>query len=199
MLEIDSKALDEAKRLLSGVEKGMEKALSRALNHSVSKAKTQIKKKATTDYYIKSGDVEKTLKVRKANISDLEAKITSRGPVLALNKFKVSNNGNVVKAAVSKLQGYKVRQGAFVRKVANFTGNVKGADKPTPTFSKTEFSNRVFKRKNQSRTPIVEQSGASVPGMLGSKTVMGFAEKFIVEEAEKRLLHEVARILGGAR
>lgn len=193
MIQISDKNLKEAAKLLSGVENGVEKALSRALNHSISKAKTSVKRKATADYYIKSADIEKTLKVRKAHISNLEATITSKGPILALNKFKVKNSAGGVQAAVSKLQGYRVRKHAFVRRVANFTGH----DGNKATFSQTDFSSRVFKRKNSGRMPIVEQSGASVPGMLGSKTVMGYAEELIVTETEKRLLHEVGRILGG--
>lgn len=195
MLQIDEKNLQEAKKMLSGIENGMEKALSRALNHSVSKAKTTVRKKATDNYYIKAGDIEKTLKIKKASISDLEAKLTSKGPVLALNKFKVSVRGGAVKAAVSKLQGYKIREGAFTRRVADFTGSKNGK----ATYSDTSFQNRVFKRKNQSRMPIVEQSGASVPGMLGSKTVMEFAQEIIVKETEKRLFHEVGRLLGGTK
>ncbi|MGL4566922.1 MAG: hypothetical protein ACRCU6_00170 [Fusobacteriaceae bacterium] len=196
MVHIDkNNNIQEAKKMLSGIENGMGKALSRAFNHSISKAKTAVKKKVTENYYIKSGDVEKTIKLKKASISDIEAKLTSKGPVLALNKFKVSTKGGVIKAAVSKLQGYKIREGAFTRRVANFTGSKNGK----VTYSETSFKNRVFKRKNQNRMPIVEQSGASIPGMLGNKAIVESTHEMIIKETEKRLFHEVGRMLGGTK
>ncbi|MGL5756750.1 MULTISPECIES: phage tail protein, partial [Bacteria] len=120
MVEISQSNLKEAAELLSGIKNGMGKATARAINHTTAKAKTQMKRKVGKDYYIKQGDVDKTLKVKKASWTNPFATVTSKSRVLGLDKFKVTVKGGVVRAAISKLEGYKDRKGGFIANVKNF-------------------------------------------------------------------------------
>lgn len=202
MINISQNNIDKALESLSGIKNGMGKALSRALNHTMKKAKTQIKRKTSSNYFINQSEVDKTLKIRKATWTNLNSTITSKSKILGLNKFKVSVKNGVVKAAISRVIGYKERKNTFAANVKDFNGGswqtVNGKNKFFPSFSH-KSGVRVFKRKGRKRLPVETQSGASVPGMIGSKNVIESIEKFIYEESGKRLDHEVGRILGGFR
>ncbi|MGL4787031.1 MAG: phage tail protein [Cetobacterium sp.] len=202
MVEISQSNLKEAAELLYGIKNGMGKATARAINHTTAKAKTQMKRKVGKDYYIKQGDVDKTLKVKKASWTNPFATITSKSRVLGLDKFKVTVKGGVVRAAISKLEGYKDRKGGFIANVKNFSGGSwrreKGRNIFTPNFSHKSGA-RVFKRIGKKRLPVKSLYGASVPGMIGSKNVIADLNKFVIVETNKRLSHEVGRLLGGFR
>ena len=122
MIEISRSDLSEAAEYLAGIKNGMEKATSRAINHTTLKAKTQMKRYVSKGYYTKQGDVEKTLDIKKATWNNPFSAIISKSPVLPLNKFKVSVGTEGVRAAVSKIEGYKLRKGAFISNVKEFDG-----------------------------------------------------------------------------
>ncbi|SKA01666.1 Prophage minor tail protein Z (GPZ) [Cetobacterium ceti] len=202
MVEISERNLKEAKELLSGIKNGMEKATSRAINHTTSKAKTKIKRLVSKGYYIKQSDIDKTLKVKKASWHNPFSTITSRSGVLTLDKFRVTVKNGTVKAAISKVVGYKERKNTFAVNVKDFNGGswreVNGKKRFLPSFSH-KSGVRVFKRKGKKRLPIEAQSGASVPGMIASENVLEVLSDFVIKETEVRLEHEVGRILGGYR
>lgn len=198
MIEVSDENLKEAAKKLSGIKNGMEKALTRALNHSIAKSKTQIKRSVTKGYYIKSGEVQKTLAIKKASWTNPFATITSKSPVLGLGKFKVTQRAGVLRAAVSKVEGYKERKGAFTGSTRDFKGGETKNKKFIPNFSNVK-SIRVFKRKGSSRLPIVAQHGASVPGIIGNENVIMALNNFALKETNARISHEVGRILGGYR
>lgn len=202
MVEISQSNFKKAAELLSGIKNGMPKATARAINHTTAKAKTQMKRKVGKDYYIKQGDVDKTLKVKKASWANPFATITSKSRVLGLDKFKVTVKSGVVRAAISKLEGYKDRKGGFIANVKNFSGGSWRREGKksifTPNFSHKSGA-RVFKRISKKRLPVKSLYGASVPGMISSKNVIADLNKFVIVETNKRLNHEVGRLLGGFR
>lgn len=202
MVEISQGNLKEATELLSGIKNGMEKVTARAINHTIAKAKTQMKKTVGKDYYIKQSDVDKTLKIKKASWTNPFATITSKSRVLGLDKFKVTVRNGTVRAAISKLEGYKERKGGFIANVKNFSGGSwrkeKGRSIFTPNFSHKGGA-RVFKRVGKKRLPVKSLYGASVPGMISSKNIIVNLNKFVIIETNKRLSHEVGRLLGGFR
>lgn len=202
MVEISQSNLKDAAELLSGIKNGMEKATSRAINHTTAKAKTQMKRTVGKDYYIKQGDVDKTLNVKKATWTNPFASIISKSRVLGLDKFKVSVKNGTVRAAISKIEGYKERKGSFVANVKDFNGGSwkrkQGMNIFTPNFSHKNGV-RVFKRIGKNRLPIRQLHGASVPGMIASENVMTNLFKFVIVETNKRLGYEVGRLLGGFR
>lgn len=202
MINISQSNVDKALESLSGIKNGMGKALSRALNHTMKKAKTQIKRKTASNYFISQSEVDKTLKIRKATWTNLNSTITSKSKILGLDKFKVSVKNGVVRAAVSKIEGYKNRPGGFVSNVKSFSGGSwrKENNKNifTPNFSSKKGA-MIFKRVGSSKYPIKRLHGASVPGMIGNKDVIDSIESFVYKESKKRLDHEVGRILGGFR
>lgn len=200
MIEISQNNLKLAAELLSGIKNGMPKATARAINHTTAKTKTQMKRTVGKDYYIKQGDVDKTLKVKKASWTNPFATITSKSRVLGLDKFKITVKGGVVRAAVSKIEGYKERKGAFISNVRDFKGGSwekkGGKNKFIPNYSDTK-SIRILKRKSSLRLPLKTLHGASVPGMIGNENIIIALNNFVVKETNKRLSYEVGRLLGG--
>ena len=186
MIEISRSDLSEAAEYLAGIKNGMGKAASRAINHTTLKAKTQMKRYVSKGYYTKQGDVEKTLDLKKATWNNPFSAIISKSPVLPLNKFKVSVGTEGVRAAVSKIEGYKLRKGAFISNVKEFDGAGYSENK----------SIRIFRRKTRKRLPLQLQYGASIPGMIGNDNVIAALNKFIGREIKIRLSHEVNYLLG---
>lgn len=198
MIEISQNNLKEAAEYLAGIKDGMEKATSIAINRATIKTKTQMKKYVLKSYYIKQGDVGKTLSTKKATKNNPFSTITSKSPVLPLSKFKISVAKEGVNAAVSKKRGDKVRKGAFIGNVREFFGGYwgkrNGKSKFIPDYS-AEKSIRVFKRKKRTRLPLKALYGASIPGMIGNETIIRALYNFAEKETSKNLSTAVWNLL----
>lgn len=180
MVEISAEDLKRVGKILSGIENGTEKAVSSAVNRSAAFAKTAAARRVASDYYIKVSDVKKTINVKKASYSNLEANMISRGHAISLSKFKVNTGKPVLKVAVKKEGGLKPLPGAFQAKVG---GGHKG----------------VFERVGSSRLPIEGKYGPAIPSILGSKSVSEHIEDLAMGKVYERLDHEIGRILGGIK
>lgn len=190
MIEISQNNLKEAAEYLAGIKDGMEKATSIAINRATIKTKTQMKKYVLKSYYIKQGDVGKTLSTKKATKNNPFSTITSKSPVLPLSKFKISAVKEGVKAAVSKKRGGKVRKGAFIANVREFLGQQYGE-----TVYSEEKSLRIFKRKTEKKVPLFLFYGASIPGMIGNETIIRALYNFAEKETSKNLSTAVWNLL----
>lgn len=183
---IELKNLDKAKKLLSGIPNGIERAASSAINRSIVTLKKELKKKVTTEYNIKSTEIEKSLNTKKATFSDLTGTIYSKSPTLSLYKFFVSQNSGIY-VKVKKTEGKKLVVGKPGRRGKPFISGMRNGHIG------------IFQRKYKSNYPIKEHRTLSIPQMLGTESIMeyiaknGQAEKLIEERIEK----EIDRILKG--
>ncbi|WP_051775873.1 phage tail protein [Paenibacillus tyrfis] len=177
------KELKQATVSLRFVEKNIPKAFSAAMNRVSAGVKTEAAKKVRETYYVKHGDVLKTIKVSKANPAKLEMLLTSRGPSIPLIKFRTTpstppaRQPKVLKAAVKKEGGKKPIRGAFVVQMGS--GHV-----------------GVFRRAGKKRLPVDELYGPSIPVMLGEPGVAEHLQEEAQRRMGQRLDHEVNRVLG---
>ncbi|MGG4034209.1 phage tail protein [Paenibacillus cisolokensis] len=177
------KELKHAVVSLRFVEKHVPKAFSAALNRVSAGIKTEAARKVRETYYVKHGDVLKTIKVSKAEPGRLELLLTSRGPSLPLIKFRTSPRNppakqpKVLKAAVKKGGGMKPIPGAFVAKMNS--GHI-----------------GVFRRAGKQRLPVDELYGPAIPAMLGEPGVAEHLQQESVRRMSQRLDHELNRVLG---
>lgn len=165
--------------------------MARAINRAVTAAKTAMGKEASAKYYVTSETVKSTVRLTRASAGNLRGIATSKDARVPLYKFKVSpktpvrvtgrgrRSPSVYKAAVKKAGGYKPLDGNPKAFVTGF---------------KTGHSG-VFERKSSSRFPIKKLYGPAVPQMLKSEDVFPEIEKRTNEVLQKRLEHEVSRLL----
>lgn len=184
MITIDANLIREVEVQLGSFKNKAPAVISRALNRATANAKTNAVKKVREEYIIKAKDVRDTIKVTKANRKSLGAVVSSTGGHIPLIKFKVSpktarpkKQPKILKAAVKK-DGLKEVIGAFV---ANVNGD------------------KVFKRTSRSRLPIEQLFGPAVPQMLGNVDIKTYVETEAMKTFNRRLDHEMNRILEGNR
>ncbi len=186
MITIDAEQIKRAELLLKNIPGGIDKAIVRAINRSVESAQTAAVKKVKDRYYIKAGDVRKTIKIKKANYSDRIAIIRATGSPVALSKFSVTpskppkkRRKTPVKVRVLKGESPKSLTHAFVTRLSS--GHI-----------------GVFERVGKARYPIKQFYGPSVPQMLGHDSVVKYVEERAKEQLIKRFDHEIERLLRGA-
>ena len=176
---IDDQALKEVQQRLGPLAEKAPNAISNALNRAVTNVSSNITKEVHKDYHIKAADVKETLKIFKANRSNLSAEVKSRGKTIGLDKFKVSpktvnpKRKSQLKIAVKK-DGVKQILGAFI---ASLNGT------------------KVFTRDGKNRLPITRKFGPSVPQMIGSDETSEKINHQAYVTYETRLNHEINRLL----
>lgn len=177
------KQLKQATIGLRFVEKNVPKAFSAALNRTAAGVKTEAARMVRQRYYVKHGDVLKTIKVSKASASKLELLLVSRGPSIPLIRFRTTPGSpptrqpKVLKAAVKKNGSKKPIPGAFVAKMGS--GHI-----------------GVFRRAGKKRLPVDELYGPAIPVMLGEPGIAEHLQQEMERRMGQRLDHEVNRVLG---
>ncbi|HQB39392.1 MAG TPA: phage tail protein [Deltaproteobacteria bacterium] len=181
MIEIDARALKQVEMRLGKYRSKAPMVISRALNRATTNMKTNISRKAREIYIVKSKDINQALTLKRANKARLSAVLRYQGERMPLDKFKYTpKNPNpkkrrIVKVAVKK-DGVKPLLHAFV---ANINGP------------------KIFERVGKPRLPIRRLFGPAVPQMVGNEELRQFVESEAVKTYQKRLNHEIKRVLEG--
>lgn len=181
MINITSRDIKKVQKRLKGNSSKAQMAIYRALNRTATNLKTNASKKAREIYRVKAKDINQTFSIQKANKSSLAALVVSKSKSMGLEKFKINakdpqKRPKAFKAAVKKSSGAKEIVRAFV-------ANINGI--------------KVFHRVGQKRLPIQRLYGPPVPQMVNNREVRDFVEKQAVETYNKRLDHEINRIMEG--
>lgn len=211
--------VDEVERRLSQITDKSKLVMMRAMNRTASTIATTEKREVSARYFITQKNVAKTLRIEKASTSNLSARVVSRGERMDLAKFKVSplrpvkvtkggeRSPGVYKAAVRKNQGLKPLSGVEVDGKINkpFVAIMKNAKNDhTGVFYRGERKRKENKRRNARRkgthSPKEKEAlksimGPSVPDVAGSKAVMEVVIKKANETLEKRIEHELSRVM----
>lgn len=175
-----TKELGDIKQSLRQVEKSMPKAFYSALNRVSQGLRTEAARKTRETYDIRAGDVRNTITFSKSGSLDFIMK--SRGPNIPLIRFKTKPSKvpvrppKVLKASV-KRSGGKPIPGAFVARMK--TGHV-----------------GVYIRSGKERLPVGQLYGPAVPVMMSSPEVSEHLQEQAAIRMQKRLDHEVNRVLG---
>lgn len=208
--------VDEVERHLSQITDKSKLVMMRAMNRTASTIATTEKREVSARYFITQKNVAKTLRIEKASTSNLSARVVSRGERMDLAKFKVSplrpvkvtkggeRSPGVYKAAVRKNQGLKPLSGVEVDGKINkpFVAIMKNTKNDhTGVFYRGERKEK--KRRNTRRKgahslkkwALKSVMGPSVPDVAGSKAVMEVVIKKANETLEKRIEHELSRVM----
>lgn len=176
-VDVVEDSLARVSKVLAHVPGGMYKAVGAAMKRAAKSGETAVKKTIAAEYYISSGQflahTRETIK-----ISGTSVVFGYRGAVIPLIEFHYSaSKGGYVTAAVKRGGGGTIER-AFLATVGGHTG--------------------LFERVSEARLPIEEKFGPSTPQMMfANEAITDEAEQKVVETYEKRIEHEIGRILGG--
>lgn len=178
-IKLDSQNLERAQKLLSGIPGGYKRAVNSALRRTLTQMKTQAAKLTREKYYLKAGEINKTLSV---SVSAMTGRITSRGKKLPISDYYISPKTRVknmkgLRAAV-KRDGIKFINKAFLVRLG-------GAGKYYP-----------YVRVGKARWDIRRIMSPAVPQAMGNPEIISELEEFAGEKFNERLDHEVMRIIG---
>lgn len=179
---VGEKSLERVNKILSGVPGGVFKATSAALKRAGNTAKTRAGQFAAAEYTINKGDFMHNVS-DKTHISEdasgvLSMKITFAGKVLPLLSFNTHyGRDGSIQTQVKRNGGYSSLQHAFA---ASIFGNV-----------------AVFERVGNSRFPVEQKFGPSTGHMMQNEQVIEKMEQTINEVYDKRIEHEITRVLNG--
>ena len=182
-VDIAEDSLDRVTKLLAGISGGVYKAVGSALNRAAAAGKTAAKQPVTREYSISQSEFLSQTRNINHFVRDtgggLSVVFGFRGNVIPLMKFntRVNNNGQVVTQVK--------RSGAAATLDRAFTAQMGG-------------HRGVYERVGAKRFPVEELYGPATPQMMYSnEAVTDEIERKVADTYEKRIDHEILRILNG--
>lgn len=184
-IEDTGKALDRANKLLASINNGeaLHKAIGSAAYRAARSARAKAGSYVAQQYTIGAGGFKSHVKDKIVTTGGAgtggvtSVQIQFAGTVIPLIEFKLSySNEGSVNATVKKGGGGALPS-AFVKRVYGHFG--------------------VWERETNKRYPVEEKYGPSAAHMMMEDTVVERMDKQITETFEKRLEHEINRILNG--
>lgn len=169
-IQLDPKAFSN---LLTQITAFKHDKIRMAIMRATQRAATHTRKEAASTirrvYAMKAGDIKKRAEI-KPNKTALTTVIKVRGPMESVKKYRVRAN----------------KRGVFVAIKKGAPSLVSGA------FS---YGKRLMARAGKERLPIHDLYGPSVPQLFGNPHVQEVALKSGMETYEKRLRHELERLV----
>lgn len=182
-VDIAEDSLDKATRLLAGISGGVYKAVGSALTRAAAAGRTAAKQPITKEYTISQSEFLAQTRdinhfVRESD-GGISVAFGFRGNVIPLTKFKTSinSNGQVV-TQVKRSGAAETLNRAFSAQMGGHRG--------------------IYERTGPSRFPVEELYGPATPQMMYSnEDVLDEIEQKMADTYEKRIDHEILRILNG--
>lgn len=180
--EVGAESLSRINKILAGIPGGIWKVSYAALKRAGDTAKTRAGQFAAEAYTIKKGDFMKNVH-QKSHIKSESGGIVSMsisyaGNVLPLLTFntKYSRSG-LLQTQVKRDGATAVLERAFAARVFGPIG--------------------VFERVGEKRFPVEQKFGPSTAHMMRSEHVIEKMDATVRETFERRLEHEITRVLNG--
>lgn len=185
IIDIAEEGIDHAVRVLSDVNGGWQKAIGSALARAANAGKTIAKRAVTSEYTISQGTFLKETKninhfVRERGQTDGVAVVFGyAGYVIPLMKFNTAvGKDGLVHTQVKRFGVRETLEHAFKAQMGHHTG--------------------IYERVGLDRFPVNELYGPATPQMMYSnEKVTDTIEEKAVETYEKRIDHEILRVMNG--
>lgn len=179
-------ALERAKNMLAGIDKGFRNALGAAIRRTGASTRAFIAKEIRQEYYVKASDLKKHTSIHvKPDVGNGFARVEIRftGTHIPLLEFDTHiDRSGKVSTRVKRNSSRSTLEDAFLQTMPT-TGH-----------------RGIFERVTEDRTPIREFFGPSIPQMLSYNTdLQDKIAEHAQETFEKRLDHEVSAVLNGWR
>ena len=186
-IEVSQETTNRLHAILSGLGKADEKILKPAMQRGLSAGRTAFNKQIKSVYYVSPSVISRYshigYKKFEMRSDGLIGSIEYAGTVIPLIKFnvapqKATYGRTSVKAAVKRDESQVELQKGFTAQMPN--GHI-----------------GVYERKGDSNYPIKQFYGPSVPRMAENTVVIKTVEDRVNEVINKRMEHELDRILNG--
>lgn len=148
-IKVDRGQLLKVELMLNGIKKGSKRAIMRSINKTVTKSKTRSSQEIKKQVNLKASYIKSKLKVYRASISRLYARISSQRRGLLLTRYGARQLKTGVSVKVKSRGQRKLLRGAFLIKLR--AGNVNNVG-----------AVGVAYRKGKGRTPVDVLHGPSV-------------------------------------
>ena len=182
---MSANTLERAYKLLKHINGGFEHAVAMAVNRTLEGARTDAVRETAGRYFVKSGEVRKTIKINKASSGNLGGSMVSRGGRRKLSQYQLTpktpqaGRNKTFKGAVKRDGGLKpLPRGTFMM--------------DTPTAGLLLF---VRTAKGRSWKNIKHVHSPSIPQIIKNGETLLFVITRAQERFSKRLDHEVMRML----
>lgn len=183
IIDVVEEDLPRIQKVLAGVSGGWQKAVGRALSRAGTSARTVAKGAVTKEYAISAGDfLRETRNINhfvRTSSDGVEVVFGFAGNVIPLLRFdtSVGRDGRVT-SRVKRSGAKKAIDHAFRAQMGAHTG--------------------IYERIGPDRFPVRELYGPSTPQMMYSnEDVMDKVEDKMVDTYDKRIDHEINRLLAG--
>ncbi|MBR1602930.1 MAG: phage tail protein [Synergistaceae bacterium] len=183
MIELGADIRREAARALAHVKGGFNQAVSRSLNRTIDSLKSAAARETKQRYFVSVGEVKKSFALRKSTLNSLNAELISRGRRKSLKDYKLTPKAapkhrkrDYVKGAVKREGGLKPLPGAFL---------VKGRNGYRPVY-----------RTGRGRYDLKGLASPAVPQIVKNEDTLKALEQDAEQVFNKRMTHEVLRLLG---
>ena len=183
IVDVVEEGLPRIQKILSGVRGGWQKAVGSALARAAASGKTEIKRAIADEYTISQGEFLRATRninhYQRDSMGGVSVEFGYAGYVIPLMHFatSVSSDGRVT-TQVKRAGARETLNNAFRATMGAHTG--------------------IFERIGPSRFPVRELFGPSTPQMMYSnEDVLDKTEKKITDEYEKRVEHEILRLMNG--
>lgn len=164
-------------RIMAGIQDGIPKVLAPAINRALAKGKTTVKREIRKDYTIKTGDIP--VQVGRATRASLKGVVVVNDKMQDLVKFK--NTGG------TQFGTRRLPLRATVRKGGG--GIIKSGFRAIK---------QLFIREGKSRLPIKKLLTISAPIMASQPSVGPTVIKDMGDTLDKRIDHEIKRVMASA-
>lgn len=183
MIEITNEQIERVNLIVGGIKKAPNKAFYNTINRALSTVRSKSGKMIRETYRIKQKDItsNQNMKMKRASMSDLEGRVEFAGTVIPLIRFKVTPSEpkrKTVSVSVLKEESGKRLQSAYVANLG-------------------KYGVGVFERLTSKRESSQQLYGPSTAHMMGNADVILKVEAAAQETINKRVEHEISRILNG--
>ncbi|MDF2984888.1 MAG: hypothetical protein K0R50_398 [Eubacterium sp.] len=180
--QVGANSLDRINKILAGVQGGIWKVTSAAMKRAGETAKTRAGEFAASQYAINKNDFMRKVKIKSHIASEdggvVSMSISYSGNVIPLLTFNTKfSRGGEVQTQVKKGGAATVLKHAFAAKIF---GPIS-----------------IFERVGTSRFPVEQKFGPSAAHMMQNDEVIKMMDETIRETYEKRIEHEITRVLAG--
>ena len=183
IVDVVEDSLDKATRLLAGINGGVYKAVGSALSRAAATGKTAAKQPVTKEYTISQSEfLARTRNINhfvRESSGGISVVFGFRGNVIPLMKFntRVNGSGQIV-TQVKRSGSAETLNRAFSAQMGGHKG--------------------IYERVGVKRFPVEELYGPATPQMMYSnEKVTDEIERKVADTYEKRIDHEILRILNG--
>lgn len=194
----------EIRRKLGRLANESGKVLARASNRALRTGRNVVAKETQKRYLITKDKVNKTCRVRWAKAQDPYASVTYSGSHRNLYLWGDENGSGVSPDLIIRWQrGKKPNVEAYSARVKRDRAPVRlgGNSSNKPFLQKTRGGfTGLFRRSSASRSaPLEGVGGPAIPQIIKNDEIEARFQKKASETMQKRVEHEIDRILGGGR